>query len=269
MAGAPDLFVVCKNCQSEVSPYITECPYCGQRLRKRAPKLDREGRPSEPVEPQAPPPPQVERESKPPRRIRPVRSERPARRERPARTTGRRFRATVLLVVVALLMTLGYQAGIWPLEPLIIQGAVESEWWRLLTTTFVYATSGYEAVGLTTIALFGWLLERRHGAWATLVVYVLGAVVGGALVVLLAPGTGLSMGGYAPGLALLCAWAMRDVLTRRRGGEVDADMLGLGIWLAVFALLPLATVEAHVLAGLGGAAVGVVLGLSLARMAER
>jgi len=35
----PDLFVVCKKCGSEVSPYITECPYCGNRLRKRAPKI--------------------------------------------------------------------------------------------------------------------------------------------------------------------------------------------------------------------------------------
>ena len=40
----PDLFVVCKNCGSEVSPYVTECPYCGQRVRKRAPKIDRSGR---------------------------------------------------------------------------------------------------------------------------------------------------------------------------------------------------------------------------------
>ena len=38
-----DLNVVCKNCGSEVSPYITECPYCGERLRKRAPKLRQEG----------------------------------------------------------------------------------------------------------------------------------------------------------------------------------------------------------------------------------
>src|ERR1700736_165741 len=42
--GNPDLFVVCKSCGSEVSPYITECPYCGNRLRKRAPKLDRHGK---------------------------------------------------------------------------------------------------------------------------------------------------------------------------------------------------------------------------------
>src|ERR1700734_3844353 len=40
--GGPDLFVICKSCGSEVSPYITECPYCGNRLRKRAPKLDRD-----------------------------------------------------------------------------------------------------------------------------------------------------------------------------------------------------------------------------------
>ena len=38
-----ELSVVCKNCGSEVSPYVTECPYCGTRLRKRAPKLERRG----------------------------------------------------------------------------------------------------------------------------------------------------------------------------------------------------------------------------------
>src|SRR5919198_1444962 len=47
MSG-PDLFVVCKNCRAEVSPYITECPYCGTRLRKRAPKLEKGGLPKAP-----------------------------------------------------------------------------------------------------------------------------------------------------------------------------------------------------------------------------
>ena len=42
MAG-PELSVVCRNCGSEVSPYVTECPYCGTRIRKRAPRLEREG----------------------------------------------------------------------------------------------------------------------------------------------------------------------------------------------------------------------------------
>src|SRR5271166_5193913 len=47
MTSGADLFVICKNCGSEVSPYITECPYCGNRLRKRAPKIDRHGRVAE------------------------------------------------------------------------------------------------------------------------------------------------------------------------------------------------------------------------------
>src|SRR5690349_1266017 len=42
MTPRADLFVVCKHCGSEVSPYITECPYCGKRLRRRAPKIPRE-----------------------------------------------------------------------------------------------------------------------------------------------------------------------------------------------------------------------------------
>src|SRR3954465_11059962 len=48
MASSPDLFVVCKNCGSQVSPYITECPYCGTRIRKRGPKIERERDPVDP-----------------------------------------------------------------------------------------------------------------------------------------------------------------------------------------------------------------------------
>src|SRR3982074_3142932 len=59
--GGPDLFVICKNCGSEVSPYITECPYCGNRLRKRAPKLDRDGRGTEKRRNGRPPPPSLPR----------------------------------------------------------------------------------------------------------------------------------------------------------------------------------------------------------------
>src|SRR5258705_9269231 len=45
MSSGPELSLVCKSCGAEVSPYITECPYCGARVQKRAPKLDRGGRP--------------------------------------------------------------------------------------------------------------------------------------------------------------------------------------------------------------------------------
>src|SRR6476660_8049650 len=59
MAGTPDLFVVCKSCGSQVSPYITECPYCGTRLRKRAPKIEREGGEARPRRPRRMPSPSL------------------------------------------------------------------------------------------------------------------------------------------------------------------------------------------------------------------
>src|SRR5947208_5248319 len=59
--GNPDLFVICKSCGAEVSPYITECPYCGNRLRKRAPKLDRDGRVTEKRRRRRPPTPSLPR----------------------------------------------------------------------------------------------------------------------------------------------------------------------------------------------------------------
>ena len=41
MPEAADLFVVCHSCGAEVSKYVTECPYCGERVQKRAPKIAR------------------------------------------------------------------------------------------------------------------------------------------------------------------------------------------------------------------------------------
>ena len=95
----PDLFVVCKNCGSEVSPYVTECPYCGQRVRKRAPKIERDGEVAEP-------------------RARRRRRRRSARlpRLRGGRDRGHRARergpyATGLLIVVSLVATLALAAS--------------------------------------------------------------------------------------------------------------------------------------------------------------
>ncbi|MGH2959652.1 MAG: zinc-ribbon domain-containing protein, partial [Solirubrobacterales bacterium] len=45
-----ELFVICSNCSSEVSPYVTECPYCGTRLRKRAPDLKKQKKADEKIE---------------------------------------------------------------------------------------------------------------------------------------------------------------------------------------------------------------------------
>src|ERR671910_2685967 len=87
MASGPDLFVVCKSCGSEVSPYITECPYCGTRLRKRAPKLERGGTPKAP------------RKARP--RLAPLRPG-----EIPGIRPDRRPYVTIGLIVASILITL-------------------------------------------------------------------------------------------------------------------------------------------------------------------
>jgi len=260
MASGPDLFVVCKSCGSEVSPYITECPYCGTRLRKRAPKLERGGTP------------------KPPRRSRPRLG--PLRAgEIPGIRPDRRPYATIALIVASVVITLiglvginlvadeQFALGRATLEAwgaLTLGGPIDGEWWRVITTQFVYGTTGYEVAALAAIAIFGTLLERRHGWWAPLFLFVVGGGAGMALVAAVDE-SAIAIGGNAAALAMLAAWSMRDILGRRAGREDDADLLGVLAIAVLLVLLPLATDQANSLAGLGGGLVGIVVGLGLAR----
>jgi membrane associated rhomboid family serine protease len=247
MASGPDLFVVCKSCGSEVSPYITECPYCGTRLRKRAPKLERGGVP------------------KAPRRARPRLA--PLRRgEIPGIRPDRRPYATILLVLASLVISLLVRAG-WDraLLDLILLVPIEGEWWRAVTTQFLYTATGYEVVCLAAIGLFGTLLERRHGWWAPLFLFAVAGGAGMALVVAVGDST-IAIGGNGAALAMLAAWAMRDVLGRRAGREDETDLLGVLAIAVLLVLVPLATSEASSLAGLGAGVVGLLMGFVLARL---
>jgi membrane associated rhomboid family serine protease len=261
MASGPDLFVVCKSCGSEVSPYITECPYCGTRLRKRAPKLERGGTPKPP------------RKSRP--RLAPLRAG-----EIPGIRPDRRPYVTIALVLASVIITLiglvglslvadeQVGLGLATLEAwgqLALGGPIDGEWWRVVTTQFVYDSTGYEVAALAAIAIFGTLLERRHGWWAPLLLFVVGGGAGMALVVLLDEGA-VAIGGNAAALAMLAAWAMRDILGRRAGREDESDLLGVLAIAVLLVLLPLATDQANSLAGLGGGLVGIVVGLGLARL---
>jgi membrane associated rhomboid family serine protease len=253
MSSGPDLFVVCKNCRAEVSPYITECPYCGTRLRKRAPKLEKGGLPK---------PPRSARRKRPRPRLAPLRPG-----EMPGIRGESRPWIAIGLVVVAVVLSVLSRSGV-DVSSLALIGPIDGDWWKLVTTTFLYTTTGYEIVCLGAIFLFAWLLERRHGWWAPLLVYVLGAAAGNGLVVA-ADTVPISIGGNGPALALLAAWSMRDLLGRRRGREDDADLLGVLAIALVLVLLPLADQAAHSLAGLGGGIAGLVLGLMLVRVRER
>jgi membrane associated rhomboid family serine protease len=251
MASGPDLFVVCRSCGREVSPYITECPYCGNRLRKRAPKLDRGGTPK---------PPKAPRRRPSLGRLKPG--------EIPGIRADRRPYATIALVLASIVVTILWNAGVILLDDLALGLGVTDEWWRCATTLFVYTQTGYEIVVLGAVFLFGWLLERRHGALATLFVFLAGGA-GGMALAIAAGDADLALGANGAALALLCAWAVRDLLARRSGAEDDSDMLGVLAIFVVLVLLPLAADEASAVAGLGGAAIGGLLGLPLARLGER
>jgi membrane associated rhomboid family serine protease len=252
MASGPDLFVVCKKCGSEVSPYITECPYCGTRLRKRAPKLERGG---------------VRKEPKPPRRPRTLSRLRPG--EIPGIRAERRPYVTIALVLASIIATLGARADVWEVDKLLLTGGTTDEYYRTVTTLFLYGHTGYEVLALGAVFLFGWLLERRHGPWAPLLVFIVGGAAGNFLAIAGDDIGFLTTGANGAALALLAAWAMRDVLGRRRRLEDDSDLLGVLAIAAVLILLPLASRDASALAGLGGGVAGVIFGLLLARLPER
>jgi membrane associated rhomboid family serine protease len=251
MSSGPDLFVICKSCGSEVSPYVTECPYCGTRLRKRAPKLDRGGVPKAP------------RHS----RLRPSLGRlRPG--EIPGIRADRRPYATIALVVAAALATLGARVGAWDYGQLWFPAGAHQELWRSATALFAYLGTAYEVVTLAVVFFFGWLLERRHGPWAPLLAFF--ACGAGGLLVADALGEGqIALGANGAALGLIGAWAMRDVLGRRRGREDDSDLLGALAVAAAVVCIPLVDGEASPIAGVAGGLIGVLLGLGLARLRER
>lgn len=250
MASSPDLFVVCKNCGSEVSPYITECPYCGTRLRKRAPKIERDGTVSEPK-------PKKQKQKRAPRVPKP-------RRERTGVRAALETRpyATCALVLLSLF---GYLvlAVVDPTE-IAVDGPVNGEWWRVFASLFLYGNAWYELAAILAIGIYAWLLEYRHGPFVVLGLFLLCGAGGIAVTAAVDP-TPLAIGGNGAALGLLCAWAVPDLLARARGEEYDGDLLGTLTIALVLLLMPLAVSEASAIAGFTGAAIGLLCGLPLAR----
>jgi membrane associated rhomboid family serine protease len=232
-----------------VSPYITECPYCGARVQKRAPKLDRGGVPRGPKRsrPQLP-------------RLRPG--------EIPGIRPDRRPWASWTLVAASLLITIGLKSGLLDLQNFVYAQQPFDDPWRAVTSLFAYTHTAYEIAVVAAIALFGWLLERRHGAWAPLLIFfVCGA--GGAYLAIAVAGETYALGANGAALGMLAAWSMRDVLGRRAGRPDDSDLLGVLAIAALLVLLPLASQEASGVAGITGGVLGLLIGLGLTRLPER
>jgi membrane associated rhomboid family serine protease len=251
--GNPDLFVICRSCGSEVSPYITECPYCGNRLRKRAPKLDRLGRVTEKRRRRSPAPALP--------RLR--------RGEIPGIRGESRPYASGALVLVGMAGYLVWRTGQVSLGQVAIDGVKpDTHWWRLITAPFVYDNLGYAFAALGAIALYGWLLERRHGPLPVLALFAIGGV-GGTAATAAVYTFPTALGGNGAALALLVAWVLPDLLALRRHHEIEGDLLGTALIAVVVALMPLVvagTAPSWISDGvgvLGGLAIGLPLALTL------
>jgi membrane associated rhomboid family serine protease len=250
--SSPELGIICRSCGEEVSPYVTECPYCGTRLRKRAPKLELRGDELTP------------RQSRRSRRrmARAQRSERLG--ERPyAVIAAIAIPAVLVLVRVASPALNAYDLG-------AIVGPVGGDWWRYLAAPFVYPDVGYLFVASIGIAIFGIAVEQRLGTIPTVVLIV----ACGALGMLAADGIETAFassrdilfasGGNGIALGLLAAWAViRGAEVRARPGE-DVEVIGAAVAAAVLILLPLVDDYANVFAGLAGVLVGAACGLAAA-----
>ena len=255
MAGAPDLFVVCKNCGSEVSPYITECPYCGNRLRKRAPKIERDALgESRPKERRKAPRPSLGRLM--PGEIPGIRAD---AEQRPYVTI-----ALVVLGAMGFLVLAFVGRG-----DIALVGPPGEQVWRVFTTPFVHVGSWGQLACLLSVAVFGTLVERRHGSLLALLLWLVSASGGAALVAGI-DSFPVVLGANAGALAFLAAWAVPVLLARRRRpqDDDDADLLGAGVMGVVLLGLPIAFGYSAP-AGLWGLLVGALAGLVLARVKPR
>ena len=148
-------------------------------------------------------------------------------------------------------------------------GRPQDDWWRVATAPFFYDNSGYAFVALFSIAIFGWLIERRHGPVAVALLFAAGGAGGMAVTPWRrrsrsrsAP-TARRLRSSSPGRSRTCATCgagTRSKATCWRRDRRDRPPA-----------LPLAVVvdTAAALAGATGVAAGLVLGYPLARLTAR
>jgi membrane associated rhomboid family serine protease len=241
-----ELSVICKNCGSEVSPYVTECPYCGTRLRKRAPKLERRG---------------DGLEAKQPRKRR-RRARRPGRPSFAA-AAERPYATLAVILGSAVLLLIQKATGYWldSFGGLIIP--FEGDWWRYLTAPFAYVDLGYLFVVGLALAIFGTGVERRLGTLQTAVLMLacgsLGMLAAGVAAdaqdefAVIAGGNGIALG------ALAAYFVLRRAEGRGALGE-EYDWVGIAVAAVVLIILPLFAPTADYVAGLVGGIVGLLCG---------
>jgi membrane associated rhomboid family serine protease len=150
---------------------------------------------------------------------------------------------------------------------IIVFGKPGSQWWRLITAPFVYNNTGFAFASLGAIALYGWLLERRHGPLPVLALFAVGAI-GGTAATAAAYSAPAVLGGNGAALALVVAWAIPDLRSLRAREEIDGDLLGTAAIALVVALMPLVVPGASWISDAVGVLGGVAIGLPMALSQE-
>jgi len=246
---------VCKQCGSEVSPYVTECPYCGTRLRKRAPKLERHGDEL------------TARETRGDRRRRKA-ALRVTRREATTYGITRPWVTIAALAIPAVLLIVQRAADLPLTDVGAIVGPVGGEYWRYVAAPFVYDDLGYLfAIGLA-LAIFLPEVERRLGtvpsALLVLATGTLGMLFNSGVEEFLGDGLPVAAGGNGIALGVLGAWIVMRDGDRRRDPTEEYDQIAVAVCAGVLLLLPLVEDFASPWAGLAGGLVGLACGLAAA-----
>jgi membrane associated rhomboid family serine protease len=254
--SSPELSVVCRSCGSEVSPYVTECPYCGTRLRKRAPKLERHG-----DELKA-------RESRRDRRRRRATARRGGRRSL-AIEARRPYVTAAAILIPAILVVVERATNLTVYDLGAIVGPVAGDSWRYLAAPFVYDDLGYLFVVGVAIALFLPAVEQRTGpiaaALLVLACGVLSMLAAAGIDSALSDGIPIAAGGNGIALGVLGAWLALRERERRVDPTAEYDQLAVAVAAAVLLLLPLVEDYASPWAGVAGALAGFALGLAASR----
>jgi hypothetical protein len=176
--------------------------------------------------------------------------------------------ATLAIVAVSCGVWIATAGAYLSILKYTIFGPLQGEWWRLFSSQFVYFHGFYSGLymfaTLSTVAIFGWLLERRHGPLVVLALFF-GAGVTGALVADAVYVFPIVSGANAGALALLTAWVAPNLLAARTGDYYEADLLGTAAIALVLLALPFARPEASWIAGVVGGVLGLTVGLGLTR----
>jgi membrane associated rhomboid family serine protease len=255
-SSSPELSVVCKNCGAEVSPYVTECPYCGTRLRKRAPKLERVGD-------------EVRvREGRREKRRRRAAERRERRGERMAVLAERPVATIAAILAPALLLIVERASNLSVYDLGAIIGPVDTEWWRYFAAPFVYDDVGYLFACGLAIAIFVPGIERRLGAIPAVLLIIgsgaLGMLAADGLDTAFGDGVFLAAGGNGVALGCLAAWVVLRDAERRADPTEEYDRIAVAVAAVVLLLLPLVEDFADPWAGLAGGLVGAACGLAAA-----